>query len=112
MIGSNRNPQDIGSFDIVFFVNDSLAEDANLNPAPVVVFDLGAPQNTFIAFVISRKENGQWLATPLSTKLLEYEFHSDLVAWSWNRLSIDWSDRLRIYYNLPRSSKKVSNPAQ
>ena len=59
----------MGSLDIVLFVKDSLAEDANLNPAPIVVSDLGASQNPFIAFVISRKENGQWLATPPSDKL-------------------------------------------
>ena len=69
----------MGSLDIVLFVKDSLAEDANLNPAPIVVSDLGASQNPFIAFVISRKENGQCLATPPSDKLLECDFHSDLV---------------------------------
>jgi len=79
MIGSNRNPQDMGSFDIVLFVNDSLVEDENLNPAPVFVSDLEASQNPFIAFIISRKENGQWLATPPSDKLLECDYHSDLV---------------------------------
>ena len=86
MIGSNRNPQDMGSFDIVLFVNDSFAEDANLNPALVFVSDLGASQDPFIAFILSCKENGQWLATPPSDNLLECDFHGDLVRWSLERV--------------------------
>ena len=67
-------------------MNDSLAEDENLNPAPVVVSDLGASQNPFIAFMISRKENGQWLATSPSAKLLECDLHDNLVWWSLERV--------------------------
>ena len=76
----------MGSFDIVLFVNDSLAEDANLNPAPVVVSDLGASQDPFIAFILSCKENGQWLATPPSDKLLACYFYGDLFGWSLERV--------------------------
>jgi hypothetical protein len=61
-------------------VCDSSRKDPTLNPALAIVADLGAAQDPFIAFIISAKENGQWITTPQSDELLECDFHGNLVA--------------------------------